>query len=106
MRLKPKFSLINKKMQVKFDNADLLSNHGKNLLNTRIDATVHRFIYKDSSDIFLEYFFKYGNIIFGVLPFLGLSILGARFNSVYFGSLFEGFIGLLIPSKLDPITLD
>lgn len=106
MRIEPKFSLVNQKMRIKFQNADILSVNGKNLLNTQIEATIHRFIFKDTADYVLEYFFKYSNVIFGILPFLGLSIFGARFNWVYFGSMFEGFIALMIPSKLDPITIE
>ena len=80
MRIQPKFSLIKQKMHVKFVNSDLMSVNGKNLLNTKIDATIHRFIYKDTSDVILEYFFKYANVFFGIVPFLGLSLFGARFN--------------------------
>jgi hypothetical protein len=105
LRISPRLSLTDHDFSVKFQNTEIISEDGRFLLTTQLDAKVHKFIVDSIMDKILSGFFKYGTVLFYGLACLFIGIFSISNLNGYFSSLFEAFVILLVKVQLDPVTV-
>lgn len=105
IRVTPSFSISNKIITIKFQNTELVSEDGRFLLTTKLETTIHKFVVDSIMDTIISNFLKYGKQLFFPTAALIIGLFNISNLHSYFGSLFEALSILLIPVKLDPVTI-